>query len=140
MQFIISITFIKFKGAEKLKLMRFCSSIWTKWNALAMLLGSVAIQIAGCSKPCWFSLMHQSIHLVFVICIQTFYLFLPNTTSFLQLLDQGVITNFRLIYLQQTLMCLLKVIDKLHKSSMPEFLEELQHAFWIHSCCFGLDN
>lgn len=73
--------------------------------------------------------MHQSIHLIFVICIQTFHLFLPNATSFLQLLYQGVIANFRLIYLQQTLMCLLKVIDKPHKSSMPEFLEELQHAF-----------
>lgn len=56
------------------------------------------------------------------------FVFLPNTTSLLQLLDQGVIANFRMIYLQQTLMCLLKVIDRSHKSSMHEFLQELQHA------------
>lgn len=54
--------------------------------------------------------------------------FLPNTVSLSQLLDQGVIANFRMIYLQQTLICLLKVIDKSHKSSMHEFLQELQQA------------
>lgn len=54
--------------------------------------------------------------------------FLLNTTSFLELLDQGVVANFRMIYLQ-TLMCSLKVTDKPHKSSMLEFLEELQQVF-----------
>lgn len=34
-----------------------------------------------------------------------------------------------MIYLQQTLMYSLKVIDKPHKSSMLEFLQELQQAF-----------
>jgi len=47
--------------------------------------------------------------------------FLPNTTSLLQLLDQGVIPGFSITYLQQTLMYLLKVIDKPHKSLMHEF-------------------
>uniref|UniRef100_A0A8C0BL23 DDE-1 domain-containing protein n=1 Tax=Buteo japonicus TaxID=224669 RepID=A0A8C0BL23_9AVES len=64
--------------------------------------------------------------------------FLPNTVSLLQLLDQGVIANFRMIYLQQTLICLLKVIDKSHKSSMHEFLQELQQAISLRDASVSI--